>query len=187
MIVQEPVKIPESPGRIRYMKKEDKEYVLYLTGRKYNTEKHYNEPDWVLIGRQTDEMPGLMYPNDNYERYFGEENKEMEQSMTPAEQLYIRNKSTYGLYITFFDGLYHEFKQQARKKADEPVNRYKAESLNKVLQPLKQMMKDEEYADLLGLIKIRNEVDKKGMSHSDVMILMTQYKSALVKYHRNHS
>lgn len=48
----------------------------------------------------------------------------------------------YSLYSPFFDGIYHEFKQQTRKKAEEPVNRYKAESINKILEPLREMMKE---------------------------------------------
>lgn len=47
------------------------------------------------------------------------------------------------------------------------------------------MMKDEEYAGFLGLIKTEGEEEER-MSYSDVMILLTQYKSALGKYHRSH-
>ena len=54
-----------------------------------------------------------------------------------------------------------------------------------MLTPLKEMMKNEEYAELLGLIDIAKD-GKAEMSYSDVMILLTQYKSALTKYHRSH-
>ncbi len=64
------------------------------------------------------------------------------------------------------------------------MNRYKAESINKVLEPLKDMMKGEEYSDLLGLIET-TEDGEEGMTYGDVMILLTQYKSALAKYHRS--
>lgn len=185
MSAQTPVKIPESRGKIRFMKKEDKEYVLFLTSRKYNKEKKYNEPEWILIGRRINKMPGLMYPNNNYEDYFKEEANDMEKAMTPEEKLYVRNNGAYGLYGPFFDGIYHEFKQQTRKKADEPVNRYKAESINRILAPLKEMMKEEEYACFLGLIETEAEKAGDGMSYSDVMLLLTQYKTALGKYHRN--
>ena len=186
MLKQNPVKIPVIRGKIGFMRKDGKEYVRYLDNRKYNAEKGYTESDWVLIGRRIDSMPGLMYPNDKYEQYFEEEAESMEEAMTPEEQLYVRNNGTYGLYVTFFDGIYHEFKQQTRKKADEPINRYKAESINKILQPLQEMMKDEAYAGFLGLIETEEENGEEGMSYSDVMILLTQYKSALGKYHRSH-
>lgn len=186
MLKQNPVKIPERPGKINFMRQDGKEYVRYLADRKYNAEKGYTESDWILIGRRIDGMPGLMYPNDKYEQYFEEEETGMEETMTPEELLYTQNNSTYGLYSSFFDGIYHEFKQQTRKKADEPVNRYKAESINKILQPLQEMMKDEAYAGFLGLIETGEENGEEGMSYSDAMILLTQYKSALGKYHRSH-
>ena len=66
------------------------------------------------------------------------------------------------------------------------MNAYKAESINKVLRPLREMMKDEEYAGFLGLIETGDGEDGEGMSYSDAMILLTQYKSALAKYHRSH-
>ena len=42
-----------------------------------------------------------------------------------------------------------------------------------------------EYAELLGLISSAEE-GEEGMNYGDVMILLTQYKSALTKYHRSH-
>ena len=46
-------------------------------------------------------------------------------------------------------------------------------------------MRNEKYAELLGLIDA-GENGEEGMNHGDVMILLTQYKSALGKYHREH-
>ena len=45
---------------------------IYVIERKcqYDPEKKYNIPEWVVIGRQVDGMPGLMIPNDNYEQIF---------------------------------------------------------------------------------------------------------------------
>lgn len=187
MLTENPIKIPVMNGKIRRMKKDGCIYILYLAGRKYNAERKHSEPEWVLIGRQIDDMPGLMVPNNNYDIYFSEEVKTMDTTLTPEEQLYIRNNSIYGLHITFFDGIYYEFKQQSRKKGDDPVNQYKAESINKILRPLLEMMKNEEYAGFLGLVETGDGKTKEGMSYSDTMILLTQYKSALGKYHRNHS
>lgn len=163
------------------MKKGDTEYVRYLAGRKYNAEKQYTEADWVLIGRRSESMPGLMYPNERYDTIFRGEDEEM----TTEEEKFAGNCHTYEMYFPFFTGLYNEFRQQTRKKAEEQVNAYKAESINKVLRPLQEMMKHEDYAALLGLIEPEGE-EQEGMSYSDAMILLTQYKSALAKFHRNH-
>ena len=177
-------KIPDLPGKISYRKRNDREYVFFLKGRKYNAEKQYSEPDRVLIGRRVEGMPGLMYPNDNYERIFSREGTEMDENMTPEEEQFVQHFGVYGLYNSFFNGLYNEFKQQTRKHADDRVNRYKAESINKVLKPLKDMMQGEEYGRFLRLMEPGE--GERGMSYGDGMILLTQYKSALGKYHREH-
>ena len=185
MLTQDPVKIPDIPKRIRLKEKDGHQYVQYLAGRPYDADKRHNVPNWVNIGKRIETMPRLMYPNDNYEKYFCGEDEQMEENMTAEEAQYVQDNGTYGLYAPFFTGLYNEFKQQTRKKADEPVNRYKAESINKVLLPLKEMMKGEEYAELLGLISTAED-GEESLNYGDVMILLTQYKSALTKYHRNH-
>ena len=82
---QDMVKIPDIPGKISFSKTEDKEYVKYLIGRKYNAERKYTDSERVVIGRRSESMPGMMYPNDNYEKIFltkGEEN--MDENMTPV-------------------------------------------------------------------------------------------------------
>ena len=183
---QDMVKIPDIPGKISFSKTEDKEYVKYLIGRKYNAERKYTDSERVVIGRRSESMPGMMYPNDNYEKIFlskGEEN--MDENMTPEEEKFVRDNKTYGLYGPFFDALYFEFRQQTRKRPDELLNGYKAETLNKVLRPLREMMQGEEYAELLGPV-IAGDEDGNGMTFGDVMILLTQYKSALTKYRRAH-
>ena len=184
MLTEGLVKIPNISGKISFSRKEEKEYVRYETDRKYNADRKYSEPVRVVIGRRSEAMPGMMYPNDNYEKYFiNKEEAPVSEAMTQEEAEFSRNNKTYGMYNPFFEALYHEFRQQTRKRPDSPVNRYKAESLNQVLIPLKEMMQGEEYAELLGLIETGGE---DGMSYSDAMILMTQYKSALAKYRRNH-
>ena len=177
------VKIPEIPGKITFMRKDEKEYVRYLARRIYDPERKYNVPEWVIIGRRSKTMPGLMYPNDHYEQYFREEEERMNESMTPEGAAFVRNSETLELYGPFFEALYYELRSQAKKRPDSPISPYKVESLNRVLTPLQEMMQGEDYAGLLGLIEAGD--DEKGcMSHSDAMILLMQYKSALAKYRR---
>ena len=183
MLNQDPVKIPEIPGKISIVKIDGKEYVRYLAGRTYDRERKYNVPEWIVIGRRSEAMPGLMYPNDNYDQYFGEE-AGTDEEMTPEEEAFSQNRGTLELYGPFFDALYYEFRSQAKKRPDSLVSQYKAESLNRILVPLKEMMQEEDYANLLGLIGA-GEGDKGGMSHSDAMILLTQYKSALARFRRS--
>ena len=101
-------------------------------------------------------------------------------AMTAEETKFTRKKELYALYVPFFEALYYEFRQQTRRSPDSRVNEYKAESLNRVLVPLKEMMEGEDYAELLGLIGTGDN----GMSYGDAMMLLTQYRSALAKFRR---
>lgn len=184
MLSDDPVKIPDNSGKISFMSKEGISYVRYLAGRTYHPEKKYNVPDWICIGRQVEDMPGLMIPNENYFQIFSGEGEETEETMTPEEEQYVRDSEIYGTYNTFFTGLYNEFKQLTRRKADDRVNRYKVESINRVLTPLKELMKNEGYSELLELIEADDD-GENGMTYGDAMILLTQYKSALAKWHRS--
>ena len=102
------------------------------------------------------------------------------ENMTAEEEAYVRDHGIYEMYFPFFLALYHEFRAQTKGNGNEKVNAYKAESINQVLRPLKEMMKNEVYGDMLQLI---NEEEEE-MTYTDVMILLTQYKSALAKYNR---
>ena len=184
MLNGDPIKIPELPKKINLKEKDGIIYVRYLAERNYDPEKKYNVPEWVMIGKQVDGMPGLMIPNDNYEQIFCKEGEETEEKMTAEEEQYTREYETYGMYSSFFTGLYNEFRQQARRNGDDPINRYKAESINRVLEPLRELMSGEEYAGMLGMIEIEGE-GEEGMTYGDVIILLTQYKTALAKYHRS--
>lgn len=184
MLAGDPVKIPGTEKRIRITEKNGIHYVQYLAERKYDKEKKHSVPTWVNIGRRIEAMPGLMIPNDRYEEIFRREGEDMDETMTAEEEQYARDNGTYGMYYPFFTGIYNEFRQLARRKADEPVNRYKAEQINKVLRPMQEMMQGEAYAEMLGLIRTTEE-DEEGMNYGDVMILLTQYKSALAKYHKS--
>jgi len=182
MMNEVPVKIPEIAGRIGFKKQDGMIYVRYLAKRNYDADSQSNRPDWVNIGRRIERMPSMMYPNDNYEKFFGEDKEEAEEEMSAAEERYARDNGIYGTYYPFFIALYNEFKQQVRRNPDTPVQGYKAESINRVLRPLREMMEGEVYAGLLGMVETGEEA---GMTYGEVMILLTQYKSALSKYRRS--
>ena len=139
-----------------------------------------------MIGRRVEAMPGLMYPNDNYDLYFTEKGaQDMEKAMSPEETDFTEKNKIYNMYLPFFDALYYEFRQQTRKRPDDRLTRCKADCLNRVLGPLKEMMKGEEYAELLPPIGGGDDGEDR-MNCSDVMMILTQYKSALEKYHGSH-
>ena len=185
MLNTDPVKIPEIEQRIRIARIGEYTYVQYLADRKYDCDKKYNIPEWVNIGKQIAEMPGLMYPNSHYFQYFEGEAEKMNERMTDEEKTYSRFSALYERATNFFEGLYNEFRQQTRRDPAGAVSAYKVEMINEILAPLKEMMKDEEYAELLPPIGGEND-GEDGMNCSDVMMILTQYKSALEKYHKSH-
>jgi len=196
MLDRDPVKIPTIQGKINFKKQNGMVYVRYLAERRYDADNKSNTPNWVNIGRQIEAMPTLMYPNDNYAKYFGREGGEPEEEMTMSERWFARDNGTYGMYYPFFIALYNEFKQHVRKCPKEMINAYKAECINRLLRPLREMMKNEKYGELLGFVETGNAAGDAaieqgttgagtaGMDYGDVMFLLTQYKSALIKYRR---
>ncbi len=67
------VNIPSEPGKISRFKKGNVIYVRYTVGRKYNPEKKYNVPDHKTIGKLVSHDSSLMIPNENYLKYFGDD------------------------------------------------------------------------------------------------------------------
>ncbi len=180
-----PVKIPDIPSKISFRKYKENCYVQYLTGRKYNREKKYTIPVKKTIGIRLAHMQTMMLPNDNYERYFNREGVPMADQLTTGEEQYIQDRNIYALYADFFQELYYEIKQQSRKNLSSVVTSYTAQSINRILKPLMELMQNEDYAECLSLVRIPDE-DNPGMTYADVMILMTQFRTALSKYHRNN-
>ena len=72
------------------------------------------------------------------------------------------------------------------------MNEEKVERLNQLLEPLKEMLQDEEYAELLELIPMpEKETDEKddkgkmkGLTYSDVAIILNHYKNLMNRYFR---
>lgn len=67
------VKVPNAPGKLLHTKKAGTTYVYYETGRVYDKEKQYTYPKRVVIGKLSQEDPEKMQPNENYMKYFPDE------------------------------------------------------------------------------------------------------------------
>ena len=74
-----------------------------------------------------------------------------------------------------------------RGRLEAIVPGYQAEAVNKVLEPLRGLMKDERYGELLEMISMPEEDEEGkavgGMSYGNAMILLCQYKTALGRYY----
>ena len=187
------VPVPDVPGKIVRRKMNGDVYIRYETGRIYDPNRKHNIPQRVQIGIQIPERPDLMLPNENYFAYFPKGEEIMEIEKKEQAEKYEAEREHWFMLREFFEQLFYEFQMMSRKNPEGIVNENKVKRLNKVLLPLMEMMKDEEYAEFLELIPEpetqktkdgRNAVT--GMSYGDAALLLTQYKSALARYRRGH-
>lgn len=67
------VNIPISAGKITYRKKGDTDYVYYEYKRVYTKGSNITNPKRVTIGKRDKTDPSMMIPNENYLKYFPDE------------------------------------------------------------------------------------------------------------------
>jgi hypothetical protein len=187
MYENEPVLIPDVPGKICFKNKKGSEYVQYETGRKYDPVRKYNVPERKIIGIRIPSLPEMMLPNENYYQYF-EGDEHMNEEQKTAAKHYSGDRKRFIMLRELFDQMYYEFQLQSRRKPDDPVNGYKAMKINSILEPLREIMGDEEYAAYLDLVDVSTETGQEeaetlsGKSYSDVALMLTQYKGAIKRF-----
>ena len=183
MYLNQPVKIPESNGKITYRKCKDSRYVLYQTGRRYDKQRKFNLVSRVNIGMQIPARPEYMIPNENYYRYIPTGEKQMDEKEQEALDGFTFEREQAMMIRDFFEQIYYEFQFQSRRQPEVVVNEYKVRKLNRILEPLREMMKDEPAAAWLELIPMPTEETLdgggsilRGMTYSDVMMILTQFR-----------
>lgn len=67
------VKIPNASGKLTYRRKGDTDYVYYEYDRIYNKVTKKTNPKRVTIGKRSASDPEMMLPNENYLKYFPDE------------------------------------------------------------------------------------------------------------------
>lgn len=67
------VKIPKSNGKITYRKKNNVDYVYYEYDRIYDKATQKTNPKRATIGKKSESDPTRMQPNENYLKYFSDE------------------------------------------------------------------------------------------------------------------
>lgn len=67
------VKIPNVPGKITYRRKGDIDYIYYEYDRIYDKTTKKTNPKRATIGKKSEEDPTKMLPNENYLKYFPDE------------------------------------------------------------------------------------------------------------------
>ena len=187
MYENQPVLIPDIPGKISFKKKNGSEYVQYLTERRYDPVRKYTVPEKKIIGIRIPSLPDMMLPNENYYQYhLSEGGKTMNEEQGKAAKVYEKDRKQFVMLRDLFDQMYYEFQLQSRRKPDDPVNSYKAMKINSILEPLRKMMAQEDYAEYLDLVDATQEEQAgsppAGRTYSDVALLLTQYKGAMKRF-----
>ena len=67
------VNVPNAPGKLTRTKKSGTTYIYYEIDRIYDPKKQYTYPKRVVIGKASEADPDKMQPNENYLKYFPEE------------------------------------------------------------------------------------------------------------------
>lgn len=67
------VKVPNAKGKLLLTKKAETTYVYYEIDRIYDKKKKYTYPKRVVIGKLSEADPEKMQPNENYLKYFPDE------------------------------------------------------------------------------------------------------------------
>ena len=189
MFLDRPVRVPEAKGKITFRKTGDSRYVLYEIGRRYDSFRKYTLVNRVNIGVQIPSKPEYMIPNENYLRFFSEGGSHMDENEKEELNQFEREREKAFMVRDFFEHAYYEFQFQSRRQPNTVLNGYKVGKLNQILEPLKEMMSEEPAAEYLEVIpepvEEENEEGKTvtiGMTYSDVMMVLTQYRCAEVNF-----
>jgi hypothetical protein len=83
----------------------------------------------------------------------------------------------YEMLSSLLHSSFHEMKEFAKKKPDELLNKFKVTSLNRILLPIKELLKDEPTSSFLDLLD-----EDTIPSYSDSIIIITQFQSALDQF-----
>lgn len=189
MYLQTPVMIPKVKG-IAFRRKGTSTYVQYETERKYDAERKYNTVKRVEIGIRIPGKKDMMLPNEKYLTVFLPKTEQAGAEQTEMLEAYEEEQQRQYMLRDLFLALFYEFQSMSRKNPGGIVNADKVRRLNRVLEPLAEMMKGEMSAEYLETIPEPQEETGKdgtvkivsGKTYSDVALLMTQFKSAVSLY-----
>ena len=75
----------------------------------------------------------------------------------------------------------------SKKQPDGLVNSFKVGQINRVLRPLKEIMRDEPSAEFLDLVvEVEEKAEKSRNSYSDVAVILSQFREACGEYRSKH-
>ena len=88
-----------------------------------------------------------------------------------------KNIEDYALLKMMLDAQKNEFSILSKKNSNEVINKMKIKMINRVLSPLKEILKNEESVVFLDVL---NEEDLP--TNSDVVLIISHYEKALISF-----
>ncbi len=73
------------------------------------------------------------------------------------------------------------FKNYQKKKSDSVLNKYKVKIVNRVLEPVRELMKNELVIHFLDIFE-----DDDLPTNSDVILMLSHYKKAMVLFYKKY-
>jgi len=90
-------------------------------------------------------------------------------------------KDYYYLLTPLLQSAYKEMSELSKKRPESPLNMYKVKMINRILIPLKELLKNETVADYLDVL----DTDDLP-TNSDVVLIMSQYNKAVDMFYEKH-
>ena len=85
--------------------------------------------------------------------------------------------NTFEMLDKLLESSYIEMKQFSNKKPDELLNKFKVKSLNRILEPIKNVMRNEPTATFLDLLD-----EDTIPSNSDAILIISQFQAAMKQF-----
>ena len=87
----------------------------------------------------------------------------------------------YEMLDKLIDSIYQEMKEFSKKKPDEPLNKFKVKNINRIIEPIKEILKDEPTSEFLDLFD-----DETLPSNSDSILIIGQFKASMKQFHSKY-
>ena len=206
MYYNQPVMIPDVPGKIVYRKKGDSTYVQFETGRTYSPETQDTRVERCIVGIQIPRKPELMLPNDNYFKHFQTDIRAVIEEKQGEIQAFARKSAQLEKIRDDFDHMYYDFQTVSRGRWNEVVSPDTVTMINGILAPVIEILEKEEDRNegqtpepgerngaRLGLIPDPIEKDIEGMKGYEgktfeyVNFLLGQFKGAIGRFFQKNS
>ena len=87
----------------------------------------------------------------------------------------------YQLLLPLLTATYNEIQELSKKKPESPLNPYKVKAINRILNPLKEILKNEDVFEFLDILD-SDELP----TNSDVILILSQYREAMDLFKKNY-